>query len=276
MAEEQMAAFGLKGIGGFPDLFGEAAGLIDEAAFLLENFAFLRVEVGVLFLKLPEAKKRLGIESFSLLPALKDAEVVFQPIDEIETEQRVDRAADDAGGVLPLGQLLDLLPVEEEEVSDADGKVSLQAFIPVLSEKFIRRSVPVYSQALLDSLGAQPPGALELEASDASLDHAMVLDGNGSALDRVGPAVDALGQVVPVGKVPPVGGLGLAPVEAKLDGVEQCSLASPIHSAEENHGLARSGGENHLLAAGVGAEVVKNDAVDGHGRNSDVQVGGIG
>ena len=93
----------------------------------------------------------------------------------------------------------------------------------------------------------------------------MVLDGDRGAFFGIGAAVDALGEVVAVGHVAPVRGLRLAAVEAELDGIEEGRLAASVHAAEEDDRLAGLRGEDGFLPAGVGAEVVENDAVEDHG-----------
>ena len=77
----------------------EAAGLVDQAAFLHREFLELAVEGLQLGAGQGELAGGLGVEPFLALAALEDAEVDFQPVHQVEPQQRADRGAEDDGGL---------------------------------------------------------------------------------------------------------------------------------------------------------------------------------
>ena len=129
-----------------------------------------------------------------------------------------------------VGQILDLLAVEEKEVGNPHGQEGRDGPVPVLGEDVVGKTVAQDSQPLLDALYPEPPVTLKLEAMGLAVEVATEAQGDGGALAGIRAAVYGVAQVFAVSAAPPVRESGLRAIKDELDGVQKCGLATPVHA----------------------------------------------
>ena len=154
-------------------------------------------------------------------PSLEDAQVRGQALQEVHAQQAVDASADDLCRVTAVGQVLDLLAVEEKEVGNPHRQEGRDGLVPVLGEDVVGETVAQDPQPLLDALHPEAPVALQLEAMGLAVEVAAEAQGDGGALAGIRAAVYGVAQVVAVGATAPVRESGLRAIEDELDSIQR-------------------------------------------------------
>ena len=201
---------------------------------------------------------------FSPLPSLVGPEVFLQLIDDVEAEEVADRRSDQLHGTVPRRVALDLLAIEEEQVGDVRRDKVLDLADPVLGQRVVAMPVLDHLEVLPVAAGAPAPRSMQPEAVFPAVDGVAKRELDGGPA-RIRAAMDAAGQVVPVGQSVPVGYLRERPVQTKLHGVQQGRLAVAVEPAEEDDRPAGVGWrQDDRLAFAVEPEIVQDELVEDH------------
>jgi len=150
----------------------------------------------------------------------------------------VNGRAENFSGVFAFGEVFDLFGIEEKQMSDAAGDITLNVFIPMLAEERVELCIAGDFDLFLDAFGGLPPRTGNAVVMHIAIYGATEAEFDCRAVHRVSAAMNHFTEIIAITEFAATGTTGLRPVKSKLNGVEEGGFAATVHAAEEDDGFA--------------------------------------